>query len=86
MSEPTSPAEFFCIINRLIESGAFDSVGSRQELAAAHQEIARAMFNAAGSGTTPSACERLVGSLFVRACEQTVTPSAPLVTPEEPSP
>ena len=79
MNEPKDPGEFFCVLRKLIASGAFDTVGPRSEIDEALQEIARAMFRAAANGTTPSACERLVGSLFVRAIEQSVTPST-LVT------
>jgi hypothetical protein len=79
MNEPKSPEEFFCVLRKLIDSGAFDSVGPRTEVHAALQEIARAMFHGAANGTTPSACERLVGSLFIRSIEQSVTPST-LVT------
>ncbi len=70
---PNNPQEFFCVMKRLIDSGAFDAVGSRAELHSALQEIARAIFVAASNGTAPTACERLVGSLFTRAIEQTVS-------------
>jgi hypothetical protein len=75
MNEPQTPEEFFCILRKLIASGAFDTVGPRTEIEQALLEIARALFRAAANGTTPTACERLVGSLFVRAIEQTDTPS-----------
>jgi hypothetical protein len=71
MNEPRTPEEFFCILRKLIASGAFDTVGPRSEIDQALLEVARAMFHAAANGTTPSACERLVGSLFVRSIEQT---------------
>jgi hypothetical protein len=74
MNEPRTPEEFFCILRKLIASGAFDTVGPRSEIEQALLEIARALFRAAANGTTPSACERLVGSLFVRSIEQSVTP------------
>jgi len=74
MGSPQSPEEFFCVLRKLIDSGAFDTVGPRSEIHSALLEIARATFKAAANGTTPSACERLVGSLFVRAIEQSVTP------------
>lgn len=79
MNQPQSPEQFFCILRKLIEGGAFDTVGPRSEVKEALQEIARAMFKAAADGSTPSACERLVGSLFVRSIEQSETPST-LVT------
>ena len=70
---PKNPQEFFCVMKRLIESGAFDTVGPREEIEAALLEVARAIIEAAAKGTEPTACERLVGSLFVRSIEQTVT-------------
>lgn len=83
MNAPQSPEEFFCVLRKLIDGGAFDSVGPRSEVQAALQEVARAMFRATANGTTPSACERLVGSLFIRSIEQTVTPPLTLVTIQE---
>lgn len=85
MNEPKDPAEFFCVLRKLIGSGAFDAVGSRQDVSSAMQEIARAMFQSAANGTTPSACERLVGSLFVRSVEQSELPST-LVTLSDANP
>lgn len=79
MNEPKDPGEFFCVLRKLIASGAFDTVGPRSEIEQALQEVARAMFHAAANGSTPSACERLVGSLFVRSIEQSEIPSC-LVT------
>jgi hypothetical protein len=79
MNEPKDPGELFCVLRKLIASGAFDTVGPRSEIEQALQEVARAMFHAAANGTTPSACERLVGSLFVRSIEQSEIPSC-LVT------
>ena len=67
------PEHFFKAVNQLIQSGAFDTVGTREQLQAAHLEVARAIFHAAANGTTPSPCVTLVGALFIRAVEQTVT-------------
>lgn len=86
MNAPQDPGEFFCVLRKLIASGAFDTVGPRPVIDEALQEIARAMFHAAANGTTPSACERLVGSLFVRSIEQTesLQPSVTLSISEPP--
>lgn len=76
MGTPQNPAQFECMLSRLIEKGAFDSAGSRQDFRLALQEVVRAIQAAHFVQTSPSACERLVASLLIRALEQTSSSQA----------
>jgi len=80
--EPRSIRELSCVLDRLIDQGVFDGVGPRQVLHQAVQEIGRTILQSVVDGTEPSACERLVGALFVDAVEHFVTPDQ-IVTIEE---
>ena len=80
---PTSVEEFSCIGSRIVESGALDSAGSREDLRLALQEVIRTIQAAHHVQPSISACERLVGSLFIRAIEQTVTTGTLLQVQDE---
>ena len=74
---PRTPAEFVCILNRIAARGDFKYQGpdgSAQEIPRdtvlrAIQEVARAIEGAYVGESTPTACEALVGLLFVSAVE-----------------
>ena len=70
MLNPQNPEQFECIIGRLIDRGDFDSAGDRETLRQALQEIVRGIRAAHYVDPSFTASERLVGALFVRACEQ----------------
>lgn len=74
---PRTPAEFACILTKIAERGDFKYQGPdgsaheipRDTVLRAIQEVVRAIEGAYVGESTPTACEALVGLLFVSAVE-----------------
>lgn len=75
--EPQNLEQFECIVGRLIDRGDFEPVGDRETMHQALQEVAYKIRAARYVDPSITACERLLGALFVRSVEHTVaiTPS-----------
>lgn len=82
MREPQTPAELKCLLLKLVGDDAFKihdvDIDEHKPidhtlLSEAVEEFIRAIEGAYVGESTPSACERLVGLLFVQAVEALVT-------------
>lgn len=83
MKYPETPAEVRCILRKMVDDQWFsnhengDTIAMpRKDVLQAIEEFVRAIEGAYVGESTPTACERLVGALFVRAIEHAVTTGA----------
>lgn len=93
MKYPETPGEVRCLLRKLAATNVFTTQINGvtvpmplEVVLQAVEEFVRAIEGAYVGESTPSACERLVGSLFVEAIEEAVTSGrnmSNLVTIEE---
>ena len=85
MMLPRTPAEFECVLNKLVDQGVFGSFPA-QAVRDAIQEVARAIEGAYVGESTPTPCQRLAALQFIATIEHFVTEEpteSNLVTIEE---
>ena len=81
---PRTPAEFRCLLERLETSGAFGDLPAPL-VKQAIQDVARAIEAAKATGNQPSACESLVGILFIQVIEDHVDVKPTSIVIHEPN-
>lgn len=69
MIEPTNPSEFFTAVKAAIDAGHFPENLDKNLMQEALAEIVGAMVGNFMSDKEPSACEKIVGQIFIAAVQ-----------------